>query len=115
MAINAAPNERVDRYLTRGGVLVHRAVQEIAVLERADDVGERLDLVADGPDQPLKRLPHGGVVVDYKDLALQHRSPPGDCHGNRRARGIGRKSYAPGQETGAWDQDPMDAPLALVR
>jgi anthranilate synthase len=43
MAINAAPIERVDRYLTRGGVLVHRAVEEIAVEDAIEPVIDGLD------------------------------------------------------------------------
>jgi anthranilate synthase len=43
MAINAAPVERVDRYLTRGGVLVHRAVEEIAVEDAIEPIVDGLD------------------------------------------------------------------------
>src|SRR5262245_20860163 len=43
MAINAAPVERVDRYLTRGGVVVHRAVEEIAVEDAIEPVIDALD------------------------------------------------------------------------
>src|SRR5262245_51512903 len=43
MAINAAPVERVDRYLTRGGVMVHRAVEESAVEDAIEPVIDALD------------------------------------------------------------------------